>query len=256
MEINVDAFHPDRQVLAKDFWSNLTEAVQDLRDVLEVNDDEYGRHDMFEQQAVVQDHWSYPVSSTSSMPGNLTSGGPSSLLLLRSHSPLDQTALTRNILGSDLLSVYQHRFDAVFKVLHWPTAQALIERARLNAPHSNSDGRILEAAVFFAAASTLKPHEVKDKEYLLRTTRDGVESCLAGANFVTTTSLVVLQAFVIYLVRQAPAFSRRDFSLQAATPADSHLGSLASVPIERCPVEPPSRSIPSRIRPRYSGVYQ
>lgn len=196
-----DALRPGMQVLAKDFWSNLTEAVQDLCDVVEIDDAEAGQYEVPGQYTIAEGVESYAAASISSVPGDQPNGSPSSLLLLRSGNPLDQALFTREALGFDLLSVYQHRFDAVFKVLHWPTARALIERSRQETSHSTSSGRILEAAVFFAAACTLKPHEAKDKENLLRTTRGRVESCLASADFVVTTNLVVLQAFVIYLVR-------------------------------------------------------
>lgn len=192
--------------MAADFWSNLTEAVQDLRDVVDVDDDESGPQHASEQQKVTENRWSHQASSASSGLPSQTSGSPSSLLLLRSRTSLEPALLTPEAFGFDVLYVYHYRFDAIFKVLHWPTAQALIERSRLETSPSSLDGCVLEAAVSFAAVCTLKPHEVADKEYLLHAARDRIESCLSGVDFITTTSLVVLQAFVIYLVRHVRSF--------------------------------------------------
>jgi hypothetical protein len=96
-----------------------------------------------------------------------------------------------------LLDVYHKRVHALFPVLHWPSTLALLEAA--NDPQ-NTNLRALRSAVHFSSVCSLMDFELEARRNLLDQYRQRAEQAFIDAELLTTTSLIVLQAFVIYLV--------------------------------------------------------
>lgn len=196
----------ESHVIAPEFWTNLLDAVQDLRDVLDLND-----NDAEDEPANV--HGNERLQTLSSI--SWTPAGPrgsetkaftdqdTACFLFGGNDLGPEPEIwpsRRSQLRDSLLLTFQSRFDAVFKVLHWPTALSLIERVS-SSPQASSAIRSLEAAIMFGAASTLQPWELEDRDLVLQQTRRDVERSFEDTGLLTTTSIVVLQAFLIYLVR-------------------------------------------------------
>lgn len=94
-----------------------------------------------------------------------------------------------------LLVTYEQRIDPIFKVLHWPSTCTKLRSLGLD-----NEVRALAAAVYFTATCSLFDHEIENRTELIEQLRHLAEESLAAANVLTTRSLCVLQAFLIYLV--------------------------------------------------------
>lgn len=118
-----------------------------------------------------------------------------------------------------LLEYYFTNVDPVLKLLHRPTitrryAQYLQRRMPAQ-NYATSTGMMDDAAlknfeplafmVFYAAVNSLQPSETVsefrvEKDPLLQKYRQGLELALERADFLTTSSIEVLQAFMMLLV--------------------------------------------------------
>lgn len=176
-------------LVAADFWRTLGEAVEDIRLVL--NDNSFD--DVNETTS----------ASTNSMDLTATGSNGSNVLLFGTNKILATPYCEDSWLEQQLLETYHDRFDPLVKVLHWPTALRLmtIKQSSNIASKSMPAQGALRSAVLFAAICTLHSHEMEDKAELTRRYRSEAEESFINVGLLTTTSVVVLQAFVIYLVR-------------------------------------------------------
>jgi hypothetical protein len=97
----------------------------------------------------------------------------------------------------DLLDIYFYNVDPMIRVVHKPT---LLRKFHLLVRECAP----IAFAVFYAAIHSLPPTAVEErfgdrKEDLLQRYEQGVEISLARDNFLTTSSLEVLQGFLIWL---------------------------------------------------------
>ncbi|EFX01037.1 c6 zinc finger domain containing protein [Grosmannia clavigera kw1407] len=101
--------------------------------------------------------------------------------------------------------VYLENVDPVVKVLHTVSTSKLIRNARTNLDDISPAAEALMFAIYYAAVTSLDENEIKinfmaDKEALVNKYRFALEQALAKAQFLVSADLVVLQAFVIYIV--------------------------------------------------------
>lgn len=96
-----------------------------------------------------------------------------------------------------LLDVYHKRIHALFVVLHWPSTMALLHA---ETDEKNAEVRALRSAIYFSSICSLFNHELEGRREILNQYRQRAEQAFIEANLLTTTSFMVLQAFVIYLV--------------------------------------------------------
>lgn len=99
----------------------------------------------------------------------------------------------------DLFSIYKERVDPIFKALHWPTAYSALIFSESETSLSNGH-LALESAICFTAVCSLTKAERDDRSHDIKRYRASAERSLICARFLVSTELVVLQAFVIYLV--------------------------------------------------------
>jgi hypothetical protein len=95
-----------------------------------------------------------------------------------------------------LLNVYYERVHALFNVLHWPSTLALFNV-------SNEDDikiRALKSAILFTSVCSMLDHELEGRRAIVSQYRQRTEEAFIDAGLLTTTSFMVLQAFVVYLV--------------------------------------------------------
>ncbi|KAL1901036.1 hypothetical protein Sste5346_002102 [Sporothrix stenoceras] len=101
--------------------------------------------------------------------------------------------------------VYQENVDPVVKILHIPTTSKVIRDARTNLDNISPAAEALMFAIYYAAVNSLEESEIQtnfmaEKNVLVNKYRFALEQALAKANFLISSDLVTLQAFVLLLV--------------------------------------------------------
>jgi hypothetical protein len=100
---------------------------------------------------------------------------------------------------------FKENVDPLVKVLHVPTFEPVFFNA---VAHTEKIGKGLEAllfAIYYGAVTSTMPEECRerwgeDRAVLLNRYRFGLEQALARANFLYCDEIVILQAFVIFLI--------------------------------------------------------
>lgn len=121
------------------------------------------------------------------------------------------TYLPTKPLVDKLIAHYWEAVHVIARTVHRPTFEKHYERFWMSI-NAHMEPRSSFQAVVFAAmlssvismpdASVLAEYGV-DKQSLVENFRQGTEAALAKANFLRTTKLETLQAFVMYLVRRS-----------------------------------------------------
>jgi hypothetical protein len=179
--------------VAPEFWKALSEEVYGLRETLEDSADEEEVNDR------PLDDVTKPISTSVRMGA-----------ILFQHISLNEKASVPTLsldVRTTLLHIYQSRVDTVYKILHWPTTLVTIKQRHCSsevAPSSLSS-HVLEMAIYFLAACTITNPEAEtmglgDRFSLLQGFRSAVEGLFVRSNLLQSPDLVLLQAFVIYLV--------------------------------------------------------
>lgn len=182
--------------VAGDFWADLSSAVAGLKEVLEHPDaveDSVG--DVEEDLADSVD--------TTLQHQHLFNGSSGSHRLLFGQGGSSKAACNLSPSLKDwLLNVYKERVDCLFKPLHWHSTLFAIQHqsSRLQDEKSSIDAKALENAIYFTSTCSLFDHELDGRQTLVEQLRRATEDALVESDLLTTTSLVVLQAFVVYLV--------------------------------------------------------
>ena len=117
-------------------------------------------------------------------------------MLFGTSSKVGQMNATSGMTGF-LLSVYHERVHALFNVLHWPSTLALFN---VSNEKEDVELRALKSAILFTGVCSLFDHELEERRKFLDQYRQRAEEAFIDAGLLTTTSFMVLQAFVIYLV--------------------------------------------------------
>ena len=106
---------------------------------------------------------------------------------------------------SALWRAYLCGVDPVVKLFHKATTERVVMEAKDNLGGIDKVTEALMFSIYFAAVTSLSPADClatmgANKETLITKYRFAVEQALARAGFLTSHHLVVLQAFVIFLV--------------------------------------------------------
>ncbi|TKA66334.1 hypothetical protein B0A55_10575 [Friedmanniomyces simplex] len=167
------------------FWANLSNEVEDLKGILNQSSDEEDDAEPGTGPLVMNHQgWVFGFSSQN-------------VDMLALHPLPSQIAAYWDI--------FKDRVDPLVKVLHVPTIEPTVLRS---ASHLSNLSRGFEAllfAIYYGAVTSLTAQDCRaklneDKQILLSRYRFAFEQSLARANFLTTEEIVVLQAFVIFLI--------------------------------------------------------
>lgn len=108
---------------------------------------------------------------------------------------------------SILLRLYCERVDCLYKILHWPTVLADIQRLSTGTIETFRLVwiRTLELSIFLMALCSITDDEAKqfglgDRKGLIEQYREACEMAFTEADLLQKPNLVILQALVIYLV--------------------------------------------------------
>ncbi|KAG5654832.1 hypothetical protein KAF25_009209 [Fusarium avenaceum] len=174
-------------VVAHDFWKSLNEEVKGLRDILQAEDEDPDE----------PDDTSPEVSDKQPGPEGILFG----------HEPLHLDTYPSKKMHDALLDLYSQRVACIYRVLHWPTALADLEDSYNQHHDVGSQVAIccLRHAIYFMAICTITDPEsehmfLRSRPSLLQGYRQATEELLRRASFICRPSIIVLQAFVIYLM--------------------------------------------------------
>jgi hypothetical protein len=112
-----------------------------------------------------------------------------------------------SVMSTALLDIYAQRVDPIIKAVHMGTA-----RSRLSSATTNPTQDALTFSIYFAAIGTLNDEECyhcfsKSRDTLSDKFQLAAEVKLSRAGLMTIPTLVVLQAFVVYLVSKQTTLS-------------------------------------------------
>ncbi|GAB7341379.1 hypothetical protein MBLNU457_7635t2 [Dothideomycetes sp. NU457] len=170
------------------FWANLSNEVEDLKGILndesDDDDDQSSPSGQMLQSAGSSQGWIFGFSS------QMTN-------LLPLHPPSNQIKL--------YWTIYKERVDPLCKVLHVPTIEPTVLSAASHLGNLAKGFESLIFAIYYGAVTSLSAEECmsmlgEDRDALLARYRFAIEQALAHASFLTTEEIVVLQAFVIYML--------------------------------------------------------
>ncbi|KAK4628633.1 Bikaverin cluster transcription factor bik5 [Fulvia fulva] len=171
------------------FWANLSNEVEDLKGILHQSSDEEDNVDS-----------GSPTSQTqvpSNHHGFIFGYSSQNVELLNLHPLPGQIA--------EYWDIYKDRVDPLCKVLHIPTTEATVLSAASHLSNLSRGFECLLFAIYYGATTSLSAQDCllklgEEKSTLLARYRFAIEQALARANFLTTEEIVVLQAFVVFLM--------------------------------------------------------
>lgn len=167
------------------FWASLNNEVEDLKAVLiEPSDDEEDVNSPDSSEPGQHQGFIFGLSSTS--------------VDMRALHPTPEIA-------HQLWEAHKDSVEPLVKVLHIPTFEPTFNEA---IAHPEKVGKGLESllfAIYYGAVTSKTPEEClqrwgEDRSSLLNRYRFALEQALARANFLYCDEIVILQAFVIFLI--------------------------------------------------------
>ncbi|KAI0966474.1 fungal-specific transcription factor domain-containing protein [Xylaria arbuscula] len=176
------------------FWSKITEEIEALRSETQRLTDDSSDSSGDEASPVTAD----PQSDRHIDHHGFIFGYSSSNVDLRSLHPLPSQVLF-------YWQVYMENVDPIIKLLHVPTMTKIVKELRSDMSTMTPGVEALMFAIYLAAITSMEQDEVAmnfgaEKLQLIARYRFATEQALAKANCVTSSELVVLQAFVLFLI--------------------------------------------------------
>ena len=170
------------------FWANLSNEVEDLKGILNQSSDE--------------------EEESEKTPGSNSTGGMTHQGFVFGFSSQNVDVLSLHPLPNQIAAyweTYKDRVDPLVKVLHIPSIEPTVLSAASHLSNLSKGFESLLFTIYYAAVTSLDPAQcqqkfAEEKPVLLARYRFGIEQALARANFLTTEEIVVLQAFVIFLI--------------------------------------------------------
>ncbi|KAI1752663.1 fungal-specific transcription factor domain-containing protein [Xylaria castorea] len=176
------------------FWSKITEEIEALRSETHRLTDDSSESSGDEASPIVAD---LQTDQHIDHHGFIF-GYSSSTVDLRSLHPLPSQMLF-------YWQVYMENVDPIVKLLHVPATTKIIKELRSDMSTMTPSVEALVFAIYFAAITSMQEDEVvtnfaTEKRQLVARFRFATEQALSRASCVTTSELVVLQAFVLFLI--------------------------------------------------------
>ena len=170
--------------------------VEDLTLWLQLKDTQ----EMLDESSSDEEEAAAPATDLTMDPtqGDLTFGTATSRRNLRALHPNPSHILT-------LWTTFLENVNPLIKIVHVPTTQNLIQEASQDLDSTTKSVNALLFAIYLAAASSLTDQECpalfgEPRSTLLSRYKYAAQKALLSANYLKSPDLMVLQAFVIYLV--------------------------------------------------------
>ena len=170
------------------FWANLSNEVEDLKGILNQSSEDDEPTDTTpgtaQNTSAQSQGWVFGFSSQN-------------VDLTPLHPPADQI--------HTYWETFRDRVDPLVKVLHVPTIEPTVLSAASQLNNLSKGFECLLFAIYYGATTSLSASDCllklgEEKNTLLVRYRFAVQQALARANFLTTEEIVVLQAFVVFLI--------------------------------------------------------
>ena len=171
------------------FWANLSNEVEDLKGILNQSSDD-------------EDLDSSPGATNHAAPAVAHQG------YVFGFSSANVDMLSLHPLPGQIpiyWETYKDRVDPLAKVLHTPTIEPTVLAAASHLANLSKGFEALLFSIYYGAVTSVSAADCQvkfgeDKNVLLARYRFAIEQALARANFLTTEEIIVLQAFVIFLI--------------------------------------------------------
>ncbi|KAI1815242.1 hypothetical protein GGS20DRAFT_356020 [Poronia punctata] len=175
------------------FWTKISEEIEALRSETHRLTDESDHSS--EEETPAADN---PYAERHADHHGFIFGYSSSNVELRKLHPLPSQMLY-------YWQIYTENVDPIIKILHAPTMTKIIRGICADMNTITPGIEALMFAIYLAAITSMEPEEVMtnfgaEKGELVARYRFATEQALAKANCLTTSEIVVVQAFVIYLI--------------------------------------------------------
>lgn len=100
--------------------------------------------------------------------------------------------------------LYREKVDPVVKVFHRPTMERIVKESAQNLDHISKATEVMMFTIYYAVITSTSPTECQtilglDRDDALKKYRFGVEQALARAGFLSTSEVLVVQAFTLFL---------------------------------------------------------
>ncbi|KAM3425652.1 hypothetical protein BST61_g7597 [Cercospora zeina] len=173
------------------FWANLSNEVEDLKGILNQSSDD--DEDNFTAS---------PGSSSNQLPPSNSQafvfGFTSQHVDMLSLHPLPGQI-------KDYWDIFKDRVDPLCKICHVPTLEGTILSSAAHLSNLSRGFECLLFAIYYGTTTSLVAEDClkmlgEEKSVLLARYRFALQHALARANFLTTEEIVVLQAFLIFLM--------------------------------------------------------
>ncbi|KAF2434745.1 hypothetical protein EJ08DRAFT_668209 [Tothia fuscella] len=169
------------------FWASLSGEVEDIKGILHDSDDE---------------HEDYPSPETShSSPSNyqgfIFGLSSQNVDMLALHPPADHVPIYWRL--------YKENVDPLVKVIHAPSIEPTILEAKDCLDRIHRGLEALMFALYYGTITSLSAEECRatfgeERNDLINRYLFGVQQALARADFLQTDEIIVVQAFVIFLI--------------------------------------------------------
>lgn len=177
--------------VSNEFWSTLGEEIAEIRNVLDSPSSEE------EEDPPSPEAANDPTHKHAHHQGFLF--GYSSLMydMSRLHPSPSQIFI--------LWEIFKENVDPVLKILHGPTVKNVIMKAAVSASSLTKANESLFYSICFASVVSMTDDQCRsllgdDKDKLMQKYRFATEQALARANFLNSSNLMILQAFVMFLM--------------------------------------------------------
>ncbi|KAF2638808.1 hypothetical protein P280DRAFT_470847 [Massarina eburnea CBS 473.64] len=166
------------------FWASLNNEVEDLKSILIEHGSEEDTHDS-------------PDTSTSQQSGFIFGYSSSNVDMLSLHPAVER--------AREYWSIYKQNVDPLVKVLHIPTFEPVLLDA---VQHPESVPKSIEPlmfAIYYGSVTSTMPEDCiakwgETRDELLNKYRFGLEQALSRANFLYCDEMIILQAFVVFMI--------------------------------------------------------
>lgn len=175
--------------VSNEFWSSLGEEIHEIRNVLDgaTSDDENEQDASKGQESEPYNHHQGFLFGYSSLVYDMS----------KLHPHPSQIFI--------IWETFKENVDPVVKILHVPCAKNIIMKAAVSAQSLSKANEAIFYSICFAAIVSMTDDQAKqllgeEKHLLMRKYRFAVEQALSRASFLNSSNLMVLQAFVMFLI--------------------------------------------------------
>ncbi|KAJ4299787.1 hypothetical protein N0V90_005033 [Kalmusia sp. IMI 367209] len=166
------------------FWASLNNEVEDLKSILIEQSDDEEDHETATTFSAQHQGFIFGYSSTS-------------VDMLALHPPAQNARM--------FWEIYKENVDPLVKVLHIPSFEPVLLEAISNPDKIAKSLEPLMFAIYYGAVTSMTPSDCtekcgEDRSTLLHRYRFGLEQGLARANFLFCDEMIILQAFVVFMI--------------------------------------------------------